>query len=356
MRQLKDIKIIVGCVAVLTVIAVGTLLHAAQNVFVPLFFAWILSCIMAPGVRFLTRLRVPIWLTTIILVAILLYVMGQGATILRQMLSVSPDKVVDYYQQLVVILKGISARYGFAADFLVDFNWSITIRSWLLALSGSLMTIVSKSVMVVVYLVFILIGSPYIEYKILKAFPYKSAQVMNILESISTEIWQFLLRMTFLSALTGLLIWQGLEMVGLDFAPTWGALAFILNFIPTVGSIIASVPPILISIVQFYPQASTAALGIPSEIIMTVLVVVIVQVSIGNIIMPKMMGDGMNLSPVVILTSLLLWSWLWGAAGALLSMPIAAIIKIVCDNVSNLNMIGILMSSGKTIEKEFKSR
>ncbi len=353
---MKDVKILVGCIGVLTVIAVGTVLHAAQDVFLPLFIAWMLSCVMAPGVRFLTRLRVPIWLTTLILVVALLYVMAQAATILRQMLSVSPDKFVDYYQQLVVIWNGFAARYGITADFLGTFDWSSTIRSWLLALSGSLMTILSKSVMVVVFLVFILFGSPYIEYKILKAFPIKSAQVMNILESISTEILQFLLRMTCLSALTGLLIWQGLEMVGLDFAPTWGALAFILNFIPTVGSIVASVPPILISIVQFYPEASTAALGVPTEIIMTVLVIVVVQVSIGNIIMPKMMGDGMNLSPVVILTSLLLWSWLWGPAGALLSMPIAAIIKIVCDNVGNLNMIGVLMSSGKTIEKEFKSR
>ncbi len=356
MRQLKDVKILVGCIGVLTVIAVGTVLHAAQDVFLPLFIAWILSCVMAPGVRFLTKWHVPIWLTTLILMVALLSGMVWGMTILRQMLSVSPDKVVDYYQQLVVILKGISARFGITADFLVDFNWSTTIRSWLLALSGSLMTIVSKSVMVVVFLVFILIGSPYIEYKIFKAFPYKSGQVMNILESISTEILQFLLRMTFLSLLTGLCIWRGLEWVGLDFAPTWGALAFILNFIPTVGSIVASVPPILISIVQFYPQAGTAALGVPTEIIMTILVIVVVQVSIGNIIMPKMMGDGMNLSPVVILTSLLLWSWLWGPAGALLSMPIAAIIKIVCDNVGNLNMIGILMGSGKTIEKEIKSR
>ena len=95
--------------------------------------------------------------------------------------------------------------------------------------------------------------------------------------------------------------------------------------------------------------------GIPPQVFMTIGVILAVQVTIGNIITPKVMGDSMNLSPVMILVSLLLWGWLWGVAGALLSMPIAGIIKIICDNVDQLKMVGVLMSSGQSFEREFKS-
>ena len=128
--------------------------------------------------------------------------------------------------------------------------------------------------------------------------------------------------------------------------------AFFLNFIPTVGSIIASIPPILVAIVQFQPEASAAMLGIAPQVLWTIGWILAVQQTIGNVITPKVMGDSMNLSPVIILTSLLMWGWLWGVAGALLSMPIAGIMKIVCDNVEPLHMVGVLMGSGKAyVEK-----
>ncbi len=356
MRQLRDVKILAGCVAVLTVLAVGTVLHAAQGVFLPLFIAWILSYIMAPAVRYLTDRRVPITLTTIILMAVLLYVTSQAANFLSRLLIGSADKFVDYYQQLAEIWRQTAAKFNITADYMGGVNWAAALRSWLISLSGSILTLVSKTVMVVVFLMFILLGSPYTENKIRKAFPHKNAQVMKILDSISEQIGRFLLMMTLISGATGLFIWLGLKWIGVDFAQTWGALAFFLNFVPTVGSIAASIPPILIAIVQFYPEASSSTFGIAPQVFMTLAWVLAVQVTIGNIITPKVMGDDMDLSPVVILASLLLWGWLWGVAGALLAMPIAGIIKIVCDNVSSLNMIGVLMSSGHSSEKEFKSK
>ena len=355
MRKLKDLKILTGCVAVLTVIAVGVVLQAAQNVFLPLVIAWIISYMMAPGVRFMTRLKVPVEITTFLLLALLLYITSQAGSFLSQLFAGSADKFMNYYEQLVAIWNQFSAKYNITATYLRGVDWGGALRSYIIALSGSIVTILSKTVMVIVFLMFILFGSPYVEYKMRKAFPQKSAQVMNILDSISTQIGRFLSVMTLISGATGILIWLGLSRIGVDFAPTWGVLAFFLNFIPTVGSIVASVPPILISIVQFYPAAASAVFGIPPQVFMTIGVILAVQVTIGNIITPKVMGDSMNLSPVMILVSLLLWGWLWGVAGALLSMPIAGIIKIICDNVDQLKMVGVLMSSGQSFEREFKS-
>ena len=356
---MKDIKIVTGCVAVLTVIAVGFVLQATQGVFIPLFIAWILSYMMAPGVRFMSRLKVPSMLTTFVLMALLLYAVGQGGRLVSQILVGQADKYVEYYEQLREIWNHLSAKYPVlsAGLDLNSVNWGGTLRSYIISYSGSVINILSKAVMVVVFLLFILLGSPYVEVKMRKAFPQKSAQVMTILDSISGQIARFITVMTLISGATGLLVWAGLEKIGVDFAPTWGVLAFFLNFIPTVGSIIASIPPILVAIVQFQPDASAAMLGVAPQVLWTVCWILAVQQTIGNIITPKVMGDSMNLSPVIILISLLMWGWLWGVAGALLSMPIAGILKIVCDNVEPLQMVGVLMGSGKSyVEKESEAK
>ncbi len=344
---MRDLKILTACIAVLTVLAVGTVLSAAQNVFLPLMIAWILSYLLTPAVRFVTtRLKIPVELTTIVALAGLLWLATLAGGFLSQRLGGFVDAFPVYFDRLTGIAKDLSDRLGVSGDFLKSVDWGGQLRSYLFSLSGSIVTITSKTVMVIVFLLFILIGSPYAEYKVRKAFPTNSTQVLNILDSISSQIGRFLSVMTLISAATGLCVWMALSMIGVDFASTWGLLAFVLNYIPTVGSIVASIPPIMVSLVQFYPSTF--------QPVLTVAAILVIQVTIGNIITPKVMGDNMNLSPVIILVSLLMWGWLWGVAGALLSMPIAGIIKIVCDNVDSLRMLSVLMSAGKSFQKEFE--
>jgi predicted PurR-regulated permease PerM len=149
-----------------------------------------------------------------------------------------------------------------------------------------------------------------------------------------------------ISSVTGVLVWFALELIGVDFAITWGAMAFFLNFIPTVGSIAASIPPILLALIQFYPSIWPG--------VVTLISLLTIQLSIGNGIAPKVLGDQLNLSPVVILLSLLFWGWLWGIVGALLSVPITAAIKIVCENIESLQSISVMMGSGKSYRREFQ--
>jgi predicted PurR-regulated permease PerM len=137
-----------------------------------------------------------------------------------------------------------------------------------------------------------------------------------------------------------------LTLIGVDFAVTWGALAFFLNFIPTVGSIVASIPPVLLALVQYYPSFWPA--------VITLVSVTTIQMGMGNALAPKILGDQLNLSPVVVLLSLLFWGWLWGIVGALISIPIAAAIKIVCENIKTLHPISVMMGSGKSYRREFQ--
>ena len=162
--------------------------------------------------------------------------------------------------------------------------------------------------------------------------------------SISKQIGQYLVVKVAISGTTGVLVWLTLTLLKVEFALTWGALAFFLNFIPSIGSIIASIPPILLAIVQYYPSPWTP--------IFTAIVLLTIQMAMGNVVEPKIMGDNLNLSPVVILLALIFFGWMWGMVGALLSVPIAAAIKIVCENIDALKPISILMGSGKSLWKE----
>lgn len=330
-------------------------LRLAQNVFLPLVIAWILSYLMVPGIRFMTRLKVPVEVTTCVLLALLLLGAWEAGGLLSQMLLSTADMIGEYGRQLAQIWARLSTRFNISSAIFAGINWNQIIRSAGMTLSGSVLTILSKSMMVIVFLMFILFGSPYVEVKMRRAFPRSSARVLKILDSISMQIGRFLALMTLISGATGLCIWLLLSWIGVDFASTWGVLAFFLNFIPTVGSIVASIPPILVSIVQFFPTSEAVPFVFPPQVYMTVGAILLTQVTIGNIITPKVMGDSMNLSPVMILVSLLMWGWIWGVAGALLAMPIAGIIKIICDNVDPLNTVGVLMSSGKLLEKDVKS-
>jgi AI-2 transport protein TqsA len=112
-------------------------------------------------------------------------------------------------------------------------------------------------------------------------------------------------------------------------------LTFLLNYIPTIGSIFATAFPVIIAVFQF--ESLWPALWI-------LLILTLIQQSMGNFIEPKFMGEGLGLSPLVVLFSLFFWGWLWGILGMILAVPLAAMVKIVCSNIPSLKFVGELMS------------
>jgi predicted PurR-regulated permease PerM len=250
-----------------------------------------------------------------------------------------------YQVRFVEITQDISNRVNLPYNPFADINWARTISGMVVSVSSSLVSILSSMVMVMIILVFMLLGQPYIGYKIKKALaPDEANRFSGIVASVSSQITRYLAVQFMISSITGVLVWLTLKIIGVDFAATWGAFAFFFNFIPTIGSIIASVPPILLAIVQFYPNIGPALL--------TTAAILVIQMGMGNGVGPKVMGDKLNLSPVVVLVSLLFWGWLWGIVGAILSIPIASTIKIVCESVEELHPISIMMGSGKAFAKQ----
>jgi predicted PurR-regulated permease PerM len=152
----------------------------------------------------------------------------------------------------------------------------------------------------------------------------------------------------FISLTTGLVVFLGTLVIGLDFPIIWGFIAFLLNFIPTFGSIISSVITVLFSVLQFFPHIT--------PMILTALLVISVNTFLGNFLEPRIEGEHLDLSPFIILVCLSMWGWMWGFPGMIVAVPITVSIKIICENVSFLHPVAILLGNDpKNTAKEFSS-
>lgn len=325
---------------VIALVAVGGVLKLAQSVVLPLVIAWLLSYVLAPVVDFLTRRKIPRPLAILLVLLLLFVVVYTGAVFLNGRISAFIEAFPRYQERFTEVSRALDQVFESKYNPLSKVDWAEKVTLSLVRLSGSLVSILSSLVMVFIFLVFMLAGQPYFKLKVVKAFSSERAEQFTVvLTSITSQITRYLSAQFLISLATGIFIWAALALIGVDFPITWGALAFFLNFIPTVGSIIASIPPILLSVVQFYPELLPAGI--------TLLAVLTIQLVIGNGIAPKVMGERLNLSPVVVLVSLLFWGWLWGVVGALLSIPITTAIKIGCENIPALRPISVLMGSGR---------
>jgi predicted PurR-regulated permease PerM len=196
--------------------------------------------------------------------------------------------------------------------------------------------------MVVLFVVFFLFEAVFIMRKLDLAFENKRAgQIKKISIDVASQISRYLSLKFVISLVTGVIVAAGLRLVNLEFAVVWGIIQFILNFIPNIGSIAAGIGATLFALIQFWPN--------PAPVVVVGLIMLGTNMIIGNVLEPKIMGDNLGLSPIVVLMSLLIWGWLWGFAGMILAVPMMVIIKIVCENIEVLEPISILLGSRKAV-------
>jgi predicted PurR-regulated permease PerM len=338
-------RVLIPLIGIIALVAAGFVLKVAQAVILPLVIAWFLSYILAPLVNFLARHKVPTGPSVgVVMILLLGFFYLTGLFVYSRAMAFA-DEYPKYANQFNQIAANFTDRVTLPAW--VSFNtidWQSKVGEWLVSLPGSFVVFFKNLLLVLIFLVFMLLGKPYFQSKIERAFPDSQGEKVNrVTATIASQISRYLSIKVLISAITGMLVWLVLQLMGVDFPITWGMLAFLLNFIPTVGSIVATIPPVLLALVQFYPNLWMAVAVLAA--------LALIQQVIGNFIEPKLMGENLNLSPVVILISLVFWGWLWGITGALLSVPIAAAIKIVCENIEMLKPISVLMGSGKHYHK-----
>jgi predicted PurR-regulated permease PerM len=195
--------------------------------------------------------------------------------------------------------------------------------------------------MIFLTIIFILLEIPCLPAKLKKASP--SSQKISVrLDRFTKTLKHYLGIKTAISLLTGVLITIILSLIGVDFPIIWGFLAFMMNFIPNIGSIIAAVPAVLLAFLQ-----GGLSLGL-----MTTACYVTINVVIGNVVEPKVMGRGLGLSTLVVFISLIFWGWLLGPVGMLLCVPLTMFIKIAVEEDEEIGWLAVLLGSGEELRED----
>jgi len=331
----------------LTLVCAAYVLYMLRGVLLPLILALLVSLGFKPMVRALTARRVPVaisivlvFLAVVAIFALLSTILINGVNAFANAAPVYEEKIVRWLGVSSSWVRDVLERLGLE-EYALQPADAVNLSAVARFIAGSLGGILSATgdlILASLYLIFLLMGSQTFPAKLKAAFrPEVSSRVAAALESIDANIRRYLTAKTLISLITSVIVTIILLAFGVDFAIFLGLLTFILNFIPNIGSFIATLFPAMVALLQF------ESIGL--ALIITALLGVVQNV-MGNLIEPQLMGTSLDLSPLAILLSLIFWGWLWGLWGMILAVPIMSLIKITCENVEQLRPIAILLGSG----------
>jgi AI-2 transport protein TqsA len=345
MKTLEPQTYVMGFLALVTM---GFVLWLLEMVLFPLVLAMFLSIMSRPLVDFLRRKRVPMGLCILAVLIVVAVALGVVALVLTTSVQGFVAAAPRYEAKLDHLIasgtataKGLLRALGqdpqsFSLSRLVNVN---ALGDLLLSSVGSMVAVLGAMFMTLLFLVFLVAGSDGFNKKLSRAIPGSgSTSVAVVFETISAQVRRYMLTKTAISVVTATLVGVTLEIAGVDFSLLFALLAFVLNFIPNFGSIIAALFPTLLTLLQYES---------PGRMIVVAVALILIQNVMGNVVEPKVMGRGLNLSPVTILISLIFWGWLWGIWGMVIAVPVASTIRIICENIESLHPLSVLMGGGE---------
>ncbi|WP_419770958.1 MAG: AI-2E family transporter [Candidatus Marinarcus sp.] len=326
--------------ASLVIIIAG--LKIAYEVVIILFLSIFISSIISSILKLLKKKHLPTWLAYLLVLGIFTLISLLLAYIVNISLKDFISNLPVYetkLQQAVIDTIAFAESYGYSIDKTMILD-ALNLNSFFgitTNLIGSIGTFLSKFLLIIIGIGFILAESKSFEKKLRLIFR-KEAEKIEHFKLFSSNIQKYFLVKTATSFLTGFLVAIVLIFFNIDYPVLWGVVAMLFNFIPVVGSIIAAIPAILLAFVT-------------SDLNTTLILIVLyltINISISNIIEPKFMGKELGLSPLVIFFSLILWGWILGIVGMFLAVPITMTLKIAFDSNNSTKWISLLMSNVKT--------
>lgn len=323
--------------AALIIIIAGVMV--SESIVKPLLMALFISIICAQPILWLQKKKVQKnFAILLVLIGFVFLFVLFGILIGNALSSFSNDApkykqiLSEMSQSVFQNLKSRGINIGSAMTYdMLEPSRIISITQSLLGQMGSAMGNILTVILLAVFLLLELDGIPV---KVMAIFE-GSHDSLSYLRVIESNIRQYLWIKTIISLMTGLLIWICLAIIGVDYAIIWALIAFLLNYIPNIGSLIAAIPAILFSYVQ---------LGF-KEAIWTTIVFVAVNTVIGNVVEPRVMGKGLGLSTFVVFWSLLFWGFVLGIIGMFLSVPLTMAIKIMLAQKKQTKWIAVLLGT-----------
>ncbi|RJL06120.1 AI-2E family transporter [Paracoccus aestuarii] len=315
------------------------LLVQARFILIALAIAIILFSLTSDAIHAIsTRLKVPNWLaTTLALIGIALGLMWISTTILAQVNEIV-FLAITYAERAQAALPALTERLGpEAQERIITALTNFNITGWIRSLAGQASGILSGSVLVILFVGFMFAEQVWFPVKIerLTEDPDRAARVRRIITSIMHRVNRYLVVKTAVSAVTSALVWGIFQLAGLELAAAVAILTFIFNFIPSVGSIVATVIATILVFVLSGDTTLTLVIGLS---------LTAVQFIIGNVLDPMLLGQTLRLSSFGIILSLAFWGAVWGVPGMFLAVPIMVALMIVCAHIPWLRPVAILLS------------
>ncbi|MDA3894428.1 MAG: AI-2E family transporter [Salinivirgaceae bacterium] len=286
----------------------------------------------------LIRKKVPAFVLNLIGFAIIFAVLGAITQILIVNIKQLTKLIPVYQENITAVAESIQTNFSIdivsrTKEFLGDFEYSKLLSSLL----TSLKDIFGKAFLIIIYTLFLLLEEPFFSRKIKAIYSNISSfsEVNSILGQIDKSIGRYLSIKTLVSIITASLSYFALLIIGIDVPLFWAFLIFIMNFIPTIGSLIATLFPAIFAMLQF---------GEYMPGIWVLSIVGAIQLVIGNFLDPKLTGDSLNVSPLVVILGLSFWGAIWGILGMILSVPISVMMIIIFAHIPGTRSIAILLS------------
>ncbi len=311
-------------------------MHAAASLFVLLLLSVFIAIICLPAMHFLIRHRLP--------TSLAVFAVTAGLVCISVLLGLfTGASIADFLRNLPEYQQRLQGQMHSLLQWLNHHGLEISGQSMLQQLDPSIvMGLAGKMlagfgnalantlliVLAVIFLLFEAVALPH-KWALMGHHAPRAERLNQFVESVN----RYLVIKTWISLATGLLVWIALNVIGVDYALLWGVLAFLFNYVPSIGSIIAAIPAVLLALVQLGP---TSALWVA-------MVYLAINIVLGSVVEPRYMGRGVGLSTLVVFLSLVVWGWVLGPVGMLLSVPLTMIVKLALEANPETAWIAILI-------------
>jgi predicted PurR-regulated permease PerM len=336
-------------VAAVIIIVFG--LQMAKALLVPFLVAAFLALITVRPMLWMQQNRVPAILAALIIVTVIMLIFAIVGGIVGSSIGEFTAALPSYQERLDVIFQGLVNLVGqrFNSDeslqnlgAMIDPGWAMGLAATIL---NGLKDVLTNVFLIVFTMIFMLLEASTVETKVNAAFG-RSTQSLQRPRAFLANLGRYLGIKTIVSMATGLSAGIVTWAIGLDFPLLWAMLAFLLNYVPTIGSIIAAVPAVLMALVQLGPgEASATAVGF-----------VAINLVFGNFVEPRLMGYGVGISPLVVFIGLVFWGFVFGPIGMLLSVPLTMTLKLGLESDQRTRWIAILIGSERDAQHEVQKR
>ena len=333
--QVSHLLIILITAASFIIVVAG--MRAAASIINPFLLAVFISSLCAPLLYWLQRRGVPDGLAVLAIISGLLVValflmvfVGRSLNSLSQQLPICQERIAATMTHVFAWLNNLGIEI--TKSPLIDYITPGKVMNLLYYGVSLFRGIFTNMFLILLTVLLILLETSGFPRKLQAAFPDLAGTLAHF-KTMTANVNRYMGFKALFSLATGVALWILLAIIGVEFAGTWGVLAFFLNFIPAIGSLIAAIPAVLWALVQLGPASA----------LLTALAYLAVNITIGSLLEPRFMGRKLGLSTLVVFLSLIFWGWVLGPIGMVLSVPLTMIAKIALATNEDSRWIAVLL-------------